>query len=79
MSGTTLVAAGVFFSAAGEAAGGAGGGGANWYLRSPDGSRQGPYGLPQLAEWSSSGYVSPGWWFGCHDGDRVLASCILRR
>lgn len=38
----------------------AGGGRANWYLRAPDGSRQGPYALPQLGEWSSAGYVSPG-------------------
>lgn len=37
-----------------------GGGGANWYLRAPDGSSQGPYGLSQLGEWSSSGYVSLG-------------------
>lgn len=37
-----------------------GGGGANWYLRTPDGSSQGPYGLSQLGEWSSSGYVSRG-------------------
>lgn len=35
-------------------------GGANWFLRSPDGSSQGPYGLSQLGEWSSSGYVSLG-------------------
>lgn len=41
--------------------GGAGaGGGQNWYLRAPDGSSQGPYALPQLGEWSSAGYVSPG-------------------
>lgn len=38
----------------------AGQGGANWYLRAADGSRQGPYGLPQLGEWSDAGYVSPG-------------------
>lgn len=37
-----------------------GAGGANWYLRAPDGSSQGPYGLSQLGEWSSSGYVSLG-------------------
>lgn len=37
-----------------------GGGGANWYLRAPDGSSQGPYGLSQLGDWSSSGYVSLG-------------------
>lgn len=35
-------------------------GGANWFLRAPDGSSQGPYGLSQLGEWSSSGYVSLG-------------------
>lgn len=39
---------------------GGGGGGANWFLQSPDGSFQGPYGLSQLGEWSSAGYVSPG-------------------
>lgn len=43
-----------------QQAGGGGGGGANWYLRAPDGSSQGPYGLSQLGEWSSSGYVSLG-------------------
>lgn len=36
------------------------GAGANWYLRGPDGSRQGPYERGQLGEWSAAGYVSPG-------------------
>ncbi|CAM9090944.1 unnamed protein product [Ectocarpus sp. 4 AP-2014] len=40
------------------AQGGGGGGGSNWYLRAPDGSSQGPYGLSQLGEWSRAGYVS---------------------
>lgn len=40
--------------------GGGAGGGQNWYLRASDGSSQGPYALPQLGEWSSAGYVSPG-------------------
>lgn len=40
--------------------GGAAGGGQNWYLRTPDGSSQGPYALPQLGDWWSAGYVSPG-------------------
>lgn len=40
--------------------GGGGGGGSNWYLRAPDGSCQGPYGLSQLGEWSRAGYVSAG-------------------
>lgn len=43
-----------------EANTGQGAAGANWYLRAPDGSRQGPYRLPQLGEWSSAGYVSLG-------------------
>lgn len=45
---------------AGGGGAGGGGGGQNWYLRAPDGSSQGPYALPQLGEWSSAGYVSPG-------------------
>lgn len=45
----------------GQGGGGRGsGGGINWYLRAPDGSSQGPYGLPQLGEWSSAGYVPLG-------------------
>lgn len=32
----------------------------NWYLRAPDGSRQGPYESAQLRDWSAAGYVSPG-------------------
>lgn len=41
-------------------AGGSSGTDANWYLRSPDGSFQGPYGLPQLRDWSNAGYVPLG-------------------
>lgn len=37
-----------------------GGGGANWYLRASDGSSRGPYGLSELGQWSSAGYVSHG-------------------
>lgn len=46
-------------------------GGANWFLRAPDGSSQGPYGLSQLGEWSSSGYVSLGEAFVC-----VVCVCV---
>lgn len=45
----------------GHRGGGAGSsGGANWYLRAPDGSSQGPYGLDQLEQWSGAGYVPLG-------------------
>ena len=54
--------------AAAIAQAGGGAGGANWFLRSPDGSSQGPYGLSQLGEWSSAGYVSP--------GERAKGSCV---
>lgn len=41
-------------------AGGSSGMDANWYLRAPDGSYQGPYGLSQLRDWSNAGYVPLG-------------------
>lgn len=54
------VLASIALEQAGANAPGGGAGGANWFLRAPDGSSQGPYGLSQLGEWSSSGYVSLG-------------------
>lgn len=41
-------------------AGGSSGMDANWYIRAPDGSFQGPYGLSQLRDWSNAGYVPLG-------------------
>lgn len=60
------LASAVLASIALERAGANAPGGANWFLRAPDGSSQGPYGLSQLGEWSSSGYVSVGESCGTH-------------
>lgn len=64
----------------GRGGGTRGGGGHNWYLRAPDGSSQGPYALPQLGEWSSAGYVSPGeLCAGICDGGKVRYEMLSHR
>ena len=60
LSATTATATTVGGGAAAAGLGGSGGTGANWFLKNPDGSSQGPYGLAQLLDWSNAGYVPPG-------------------
>ena len=60
LSATAATATTVGGGASAAGVGGSGGTGANWFLKSPDGSFQGPYGLAQLLGWSNAGYVPPG-------------------